>query len=60
MVAPSKLERAPGDRVKTDRRDAERLARLVRIGEVPGVRVPTEAEEAGRDLVRAREDAGAI
>ena len=42
--------------VKTDRRDAERLARLLRIGEVPGVRVPTEAEEAVRDLVRARED----
>ena len=46
----------PGDKVKTDRRDAERLARLLRIGELPGVRVPTEAEEAARDLVRARED----
>ena len=57
VVAPSKLERPPGDRVKTDRRDAERLARLLRIGELPGVRVPTEAEEAARDLVRAREDA---
>jgi transposase len=57
VVAPSKLERPAGDRVKTDRRDAERLARLLRIGEVPAVRVPTEAEEAARDLVRAREDA---
>lgn len=57
VVAPSKLERPPGDRVKTDRRDAERLARLLRIGELPAVRVPTEAEEAARDLVRAREDA---
>jgi transposase len=57
VVAPSKLERPPGDKVKTDRRDAERLARLLRIGELPGVRVPTEAEEAARDLVRAREDA---
>jgi transposase len=57
VVAPSKLERPPGDRVKTDRRDAERLARLLRIGELPGVRVPSEAEEAARDLVRAREDA---
>jgi transposase len=57
VVAPSKLERPPGDRVKTDRRDAERLARLLRIGELPGVRVPTETEEAARDLVRAREDA---
>jgi transposase len=56
VVAPSKLERRPGDKVKTDRRDAERLARLLRIGELPGVRVPTEAEEAARDLVRARED----
>lgn len=57
VVAPAKLERPPGDRVKTDRRDAERLARLLRIGELPSVRVPTEAEEAARDLVRAREDA---
>jgi transposase len=56
VVAPSKLERPPGDRVKTDRRDAERLARLLRIGELPGVRVPSECEEAARDLVRARED----
>jgi transposase len=59
VVAPSKLERPPGDRVKTDRRDAERLARLLAIGELPAVRVPTVAEEAARDLVRAREDARA-
>jgi transposase len=59
VVAPSKLERPPGDRVKTDRRDAERLARLLHIGELAGVRVPTVAEEAARDLVRAREDARA-
>jgi transposase len=57
VVAPSKIERPPGDRIKTDRRDAERLARLLRIGELPSVWVPTEAEEAARDLVRAREDA---
>jgi transposase len=57
VVAPSKLERPAGDRVKTDRRDAERLARLLQIGELPAVRVPTVAEEAARDLVRAREDA---
>jgi transposase len=57
VVAPSKLERPPGDRVKTDRRDAERLARLLHIGELPAVRVPTPAEEAARDLVWAREDA---
>jgi transposase len=59
VVAPSKLERPPGDRVKTDRRDAERLARLLPIGELPAVRVPTQAEEAARDLVRARGDARA-
>jgi transposase len=59
VVAPSKLERPPGDRVKTDRRDAERLARLAYIGELPAVRVPSPAEEAARDLVRAREDARA-
>ena len=57
VVAPSKLERPPGDRVKTDRRDAVRLARLLRLGEVVAVRVPSEAEEAARDLVRARDDA---
>jgi transposase len=57
VVAPSKMERPSGDRVKTDRRDAVRLARLLRIGEVPVIRVPSEAEEAARDLVRAREDA---
>jgi hypothetical protein len=56
---PSKLERPAGDRVKTDRRDAERLAWLLHIGELPGVGVPTVAEEAARDLVRAREDARA-
>ena len=44
VVAPSKLERPPGDRVKTDKRDAARLARLLHIGELPAVRVPTEAE----------------
>jgi transposase len=57
VVAPSKLERPPGDRVKTDRRDARRLARLLHIGEVTGIRVPTEFEEDARDLVRAREAA---
>ena len=59
VVAPSKLERPPGDRVKTDRRDAERLARLLHIGELPGVRVPVGGRGGRRDLVRAREDARA-
>ena len=57
VAAPSKIPRAPGDRVKTDRRDAERLARLLRLGELIAVRVPEPHEEAARDLVRAREDA---
>jgi len=56
VAAPSKIPRAPGERVKTDRRDAERLARLLRLGELVAVRVPSPAEEAARDLVRARED----
>jgi hypothetical protein len=46
-----------GRQVKTDRRDAERLARLLRLGELVPVRVPDPYEEAARDLVRAREDA---
>src|SRR5262245_12374782 len=53
VAAPSKIPRAPGDRVKTDRRDAERLARLLRLGELTAVRVPSVEEEAARDLVRA-------
>ena len=56
VVAPSRI-RAAADRVKTDRRDAERLARLLRLGEITPVRVPEPEEEAARDLVRAREDA---
>jgi transposase len=57
VVAPSKLERPPGDRIKTDRRDARRLARLLHIGEIGGIRIPTIVEEDARDLVRAREAA---
>jgi transposase len=56
VAAPSRV-RAAADRVKTDRRDAERLARLLRLGEITPVRIPTLEEEAARDLVRAREDA---
>src|SRR6266536_4316811 len=59
VAAPSKMGRPPGDRIKTDKRDALRLARLLHIGELPEVRVPTHEEEAARDLVRAREDARA-
>ncbi len=54
VVAPSLIPRRAGDRVKTDKRDASRLARLHRAGELTAIRVPAEAEEAVRDLVRAR------
>jgi transposase len=57
VAAPSKIPVAPADRVKTDRRDAARLVRLLRLGELVAVRVPEPHEEAARDLVRAREDA---
>jgi transposase len=57
VVAPSSIPRAPGERVKTDRRDALKLARLARAGDLATVRVPDSADEAVRDVVRAREDA---
>jgi transposase len=56
VAAPSKLQRPAGDRIKTDARDALHLARLLRMDEIVEVRVPGVAEEAARDLVRARED----
>jgi len=55
VAAPGKIPRAPSDRVKTDRRDAELLVRLLLAGELHPVRVPGDEEEALRDLVRARE-----
>ena len=55
VIAPSLVPRRAGLRVKTDRLDARNLARLHRAGELTCVRVPTPAEEALRDLVRARE-----
>ena len=54
VVAPSLIPRKPGDRIKTDRRDAINLARLHRAGELTAVWVPDQAHEAIRDLVRAR------
>lgn len=57
VCAPGSVPRAPGDRVKTDRRDAERLLRLWRAGELSLIRVPTLEEESFRDLIRARADA---
>ena len=55
VAAPSKIPRGSGERVKTDRRDAELLARLLLAGKLHAVRVPGAEEEAVRDLVRARE-----
>ncbi len=57
VVAPSLIPRRPGDHVKTNRRDAQQLARLLRSGELTAVWVPDEAHEAMRDLVRSRDAA---
>src|SRR6185295_7460992 len=57
VVAPSLVPTKAGDRVKTDRRDAEKLARSYRAGDLTAVWVPDAAHEALRDLVRAREAA---
>jgi transposase len=57
VVAPSLIPKKAGDRVKTDRRDAVQLARLMRSGALTPVYVPTVEDEAIRDLTRAREDA---
>ena len=57
VIAPSLIPTAPGDRVKTDLRDARRLVRQLRAGELVAIRVPSRAEEAVRDLCRARGDA---
>jgi transposase len=56
VIAPSLIPQKPGERVKTDRRDALKLAKLHRAGELTPIYVPTEDDEALRDLVRARED----
>lgn len=55
VVAPSLVPTAPGDRVKTDRRDARKLAQLLRAGVLTAVRVPDADTEALRDLTRARQ-----
>ena len=55
VVAPSKTPRAPGDRIKSDRKDAELLARLLLAGQLKAVSVPAPAVEAARHLCRARE-----
>ena len=57
VVAPSLIPSKPGDRVKTNRRDAVNLVKLLRAGELTAVWVPDERHEAMRDLVRARDAA---
>ena len=57
VIAPSKTPRGSGDHVKTDRRDALRLAHFLRSGDLVAIHVPDEACEAMRDLLRAREGA---
>ena len=54
VVAPSMIPRAPGERIKTDRRDTIKLAKFARAGDLVAVRVPELADEAVRDVVRAR------
>jgi transposase len=57
VVSPSMIPKRSGDRVKTDRRDSQMLARLHRAGELRAIYVPDDTDEAMRHLVRAREDA---
>jgi len=57
VVNPSSMPKRSGDRIKTDRRDGDALARLHRAGELTAIYIPTADDEALRDLVRAREDA---
>jgi transposase len=56
VIAPALIPRRPGDRIKTDRRDAGQLAVLYRAGALTAIHIPTEHEEAARDLLRCRED----
>jgi transposase len=59
VIAPALIPRRVGSRVKTDRRDAAQLAILYRAGALTAIQVPSEAEEAVRDLLRCREDINA-
>src|SRR5215468_7549311 len=56
VIAPALIPRRAGDRVKTDRRDAAQLAVLYRAGALTAIHIPTDQEEAARDLLRCRED----
>ncbi|MGI9242482.1 MAG: IS110 family transposase, partial [Verrucomicrobiales bacterium] len=57
VIAPSKILQKSGDKVKTDRKDSKKLARLLRAGELEAIHVPSPIDEAIRDLCRARTDA---
>lgn len=57
VVAPSAVPKASGERVKTDKRDARKLARLLRSGDLKGINIPDGKDEAVRDVCRARTDA---
>ncbi len=56
VVAPGKIPRKVSDRIKTDSRNAVKLARLLRNGEVDSIRIPSEKEEGLRDFLRSRDD----
>lgn len=57
VVSPSLIPKKSGERIKTDRRDSEKIARMARAGELEPIYVPAEIDEAVRDLVRSRDDA---
>ena len=57
LCSPSKTERKPGEKIKTDKRDAQKLAKLFKNGDITPVRIPPELDEAVRDVCRARTDA---
>jgi len=57
VIAPTKTERKPGEKVRTDRRDAKKLAKLFRNGDLTAVYIPPASDEAVRDVCRARTDA---
>ena len=57
LCSPSKTERKPGDKIKTDKRDAQKLAKMYKNGDITPVRIPPELDEAVRDVCRARTDA---
>lgn len=56
LIAPGKLPRKPTDKIKTDRRDARNLAKMLRAGEAEAIYIPTQEDEATRDYIRARDD----